>query len=190
MAERFTNDLLFILIVLLVAAILGFLIGYFLSRSRKHQCTECEANKEQINALKLQLAELKTSLAKQQAITSSASKEVKTAEKQIVNPVFDASLASNILGRKIRQDDLQIIKGIGPKISKILQKKGIHVWSDLNKTKADTIKDILLTEGGEKYHIHETETWPEQAEFALNGQWQKLKDFQGKLINGKLTQVD
>jgi hypothetical protein len=34
MAERFSSDLLFIVIVLLIAAILGFLIGYFL-RKRK-----------------------------------------------------------------------------------------------------------------------------------------------------------
>lgn len=34
MAERFTADLLFILIVLLVAALLGFLIGYLLERGR------------------------------------------------------------------------------------------------------------------------------------------------------------
>ena len=34
MAERFTADLLFIIIVLLVAALLGFLIGYYLERGR------------------------------------------------------------------------------------------------------------------------------------------------------------
>lgn len=43
MAERFTADLAFIVIVLLVAAALGFLIGYYVRKAMKcKRCTELE----------------------------------------------------------------------------------------------------------------------------------------------------
>jgi predicted flap endonuclease-1-like 5' DNA nuclease len=53
MAERFTADLLFILFVLLVAALLGFLIGWFLAKRRcERRITELE---EEIESLRSRL---------------------------------------------------------------------------------------------------------------------------------------
>ena len=50
MAERFTSDLAFIILVLLVAALLGFLIGYYVRKSMKcKKCTELEENNASLN---------------------------------------------------------------------------------------------------------------------------------------------
>lgn len=56
MAERFTADLLFIVIVLLVAALLGFLIGYLLEKER---CRKRIALKdEEIEGLRVRIQKL------------------------------------------------------------------------------------------------------------------------------------
>jgi hypothetical protein len=52
MSERFTSDLVFILIVLLIAALLGFLIGYFIRRYKHLKCSQLE---DEIAQLKLKL---------------------------------------------------------------------------------------------------------------------------------------
>jgi len=56
MAERFTADLLFIIIVLLVAALLGFLIGYYLEKGRCKK--KCDILEEEIASLKAKIRKL------------------------------------------------------------------------------------------------------------------------------------
>ncbi|HUW93699.1 MAG TPA: hypothetical protein VMV74_11095 [Bacteroidales bacterium] len=56
MAERFTTDLAFIILVLLVAALLGFLIGYYVRKSMK--CKKCTELEEENGSLNLQLTKL------------------------------------------------------------------------------------------------------------------------------------
>ena len=56
MAERFTADLLFIIIVLLIAALLGFLIGYYLEKGRCKK--KCDILEEEIASLKAKIKKL------------------------------------------------------------------------------------------------------------------------------------
>ena len=85
---------------------------------------------------------------------------------------------------KYEQDDLKIIEGIGPKISQVLEKAGIDTWQKLSETKADDIKEILH-KAGNRYKIHDPSTWPQQAQFAANRNWKKLKEYQDYLVGGK-----
>ena len=63
MAERFTADLLFILFVLLVAALLGFLIGYLLERGRcRRRIAVLDEEIEGLKAKIRRLEEEKTAL--------------------------------------------------------------------------------------------------------------------------------
>lgn len=63
MAERFTADLLFIIIVLLVAAVLGYLLGYFLAKGRyMKRITALEEEKASLEARLRKLEEEKLSL--------------------------------------------------------------------------------------------------------------------------------
>lgn len=163
MAERFSSDLVFILVVLIVAALLGFLLGYLLKRGKSQ------------NELKLEEenAKLITDL--------EACRKSMTAPQ----PVFDATAAQSAFGKKIRENDLKIVEGIGEKIESILKSQGILTWQQLAETSPARISEILLKEGGPSYRIHEPGTWPEQCLLASRGKWAELKDFQDKLQGGR-----
>jgi len=171
MTERFASDLVFILVVLLVAALLGFIIGYLIRRYKHLKCSVLE---DEISQLKVKLD---TCQREKQSLLSG--REVKTGIH------FDASAAASIFGKKIIQDDLKIIEGIGEKIESILKGRGIDTWLKLSRAGDVEIKEILLAEGGPKYNIHEPKTWPRQALLAYEGKWAELKKFQDELNAGK-----
>ena len=169
MAERFTADLLFILFVLLIAAVLGFLIGYLLRKPKQIPCPKCPELEKEISDLKLKIAKLESE-AKKSAFFA-----------------FDAGKAKEILGFKVLENDLKIVEGIGPKISDILVKRGITTWKALSETDPVLIKNYLLEDGGELYRIHIPDTWPYQARLAHEGKWDELKTLQENLIGGRKT---
>lgn len=191
--ERFTADLFFIFIVLLVAAIIGFLIGYFWKRksSTKESITEDNLNTivtndyleerntlvEENQKLKNELFELKASQAKE--IPMQAEKKTASA------PVFNATDAKAAFGKKIAENDFKIIEGIGPKIETLLKENNILTWRELAATEAEIVKKILLEKGGKKFSVHNPSTWAEQAKMAFEGKWKELKSYQDYLDGGK-----
>ncbi len=78
----------------------------------------------------------------------------------------------------IKKDDLKIIEGIGPKIEKMLFDAKIFTYEDLKNQNPEKIKFILIHAGGERYKIHDPQTWPIQAELAYLGKWNELKEYQ------------
>lgn len=80
-------------------------------------------------------------------------------------------------------DDLARIDGIGPKTKTILYESGVLTFAHLASGTADELA-ALLKEGGFKGVIH-TETWPEQAALAANGDWDKLQALQDQLDSGR-----
>lgn len=74
-------------------------------------------------------------------------------------------------------DDLKKIEGIGPKIEELLNKNGINTFEDLNNTDRDTLKGYLDT-AGDRFKLHEPESWPHQAGMAEKDQWEELKIYQ------------
>ncbi len=85
---------------------------------------------------------------------------------------------------KYKENDLKIIEGIGPKISAVLTEAGIDTWRKVADSQAEDLKKIL-TAAGNRFKIHDPSTWPQQAEFAANGNWAKLKEYQDYLVGGK-----
>ncbi|MBK8555757.1 MAG: 50S ribosomal protein L27 [Lewinellaceae bacterium] len=81
-------------------------------------------------------------------------------------------------------NDLKIIEGIGPKIETLLKEGGVETWEDLSKTSIDRLKEILDA-AGPRYQIHDPSTWPAQAKFAAEGNWEELKEYQDMLIGGR-----
>ncbi len=140
MAERFTSDLLFILIALIVAAVLGYIIGYLCCRSK------CAKNKQ---------------------------------------VPFDTEAAKKAFGKKIVENDLTIVEGIGEKIASLLIDRGINSWFSLSETTPTEIREILDTDGGNTFKMHDPKTWPEQAHLAAAGKWELLKAYQEMLNAGK-----
>ena len=96
----------------------------------------------------------------------------------------ETAATSSLHVLRAEKDDLKKIEGIGPKIQEQLNKAGINTFEDLKNSNRDFIKD-LLHEAGPQYRMHEPETWPEQADMAFEGQWEKLKEYQDFLIGGR-----
>ncbi len=86
----------------------------------------------------------------------------------------------------IRRDpaDLKIIEGIGKKIEVLLKQEGINTWSDLAEATVERIKAILA-KGGNAFNMHDPTNWPAQAQMAVDGEWDRLQEYQEYLIGGK-----
>jgi len=184
--ERVIADLLFIVIALIVAALIGGIIGYLLGFNRRKK--ECEQHLEENRRLMGQLEQAKTNIGLMEEKQTQLLAEISALkETETENPVpFDREKAGKVMGKKVKENDLTIVEGIGPKISEILQGVGICTWLDLSKSDPEAIKGKLLEIGGSNYRIHEPATWPRQGELAAQGKWDELKKFQDNLTGGKI----
>ena len=81
-------------------------------------------------------------------------------------------------------DDLKIVEGVGPKIEQLLKEGGIHTWAELAAADVDRLKEILDA-AGPRYQIHNPSTWPAQAKFAAEGNFDELKEYQDMLTGGR-----
>ncbi len=98
---------------------------------------------------------------------------------------FDAALAKGVFGKKVVENDLTIIEGVGPKIAELFQKAGIGTWKDLSETAVERCQEIL-SKAGTSYKAHDPTTWPLQSEMAYTGKWEELKKWQDDMLGGKL----
>lgn len=87
-------------------------------------------------------------------------------------------------GKKIQQDDLKIVEGIGPKIEGLLNEAGIVTWADLANAPTEKVQAIL-DEAGPRYRIHDPATWAKQASLAHEGNWAELEAYQERLDGGR-----
>ena len=97
---------------------------------------------------------------------------------------FDEEAAFAAFGKKIVENDLKIIEGIGPKIEELYHNAGINTWKQLAQTPVSTSKQIL-EDAGSRYAIHNPETWAKQALMAYERKWLELKEYQAALHGGK-----
>ncbi len=167
----------------LICGILGYLLGKMNSKnddslalSLQADLDACKANTRNLNA---RISTLEAELAAKSKIAPQSF----TATAPTLIP-FDASLASTVLGKKIKENDLKIVEGIGPKIEALLNDAGIKTWYDLSQSSTDKLQSVLDA-GGENYAIHNPSTWAKQALLAYQGKWQELKDWQNSLLGGK-----
>lgn len=82
-----------------------------------------------------------------------------------------------------RIDDLKIIEGVGPKIEQLLKDGGIDNWSKLASATVADIKQILNA-AGDRYRLADPGTWAKQAQYANEGKWELLKEYQNRLKGG------
>jgi len=128
-------------------------------------------NSAELNALKSENSTLKARIAALEAGT-------------ISTYVFAGDDAKLAFGEVVKQDDLKIIEGIGPKIEELFHNAGIKTWKQLSELSQDQCRAILDS-GGEHYQIHDPGTWPKQSEMAYKNQWTELKNWQDQLNAGK-----
>ena len=87
-------------------------------------------------------------------------------------------------GKKISQDDLKVVEGIGPKISGLLNDIGIMTWRQLAEAPLEKVQ-AMLDEAGPRYRIHNPATWSQQALLAADEKWEELEKLQDELDGGK-----
>lgn len=164
----------------IISALLGYLLGKMLTGGNRLNLqskldTALSENEQLNNRNYLLERELSTLKIKPTTPSESASSNA---------IVFDAELAKTVLGKRIIENDLKIIEGIGPKIEELYHAAGVKTWKDVAETPVQTLQDIL-NEGGSRYAMHNPETWSKQATMAYLGKWQELKDYQESLNAGR-----
>jgi large subunit ribosomal protein L27 len=87
-------------------------------------------------------------------------------------------------GKSIKQDDLKMVEGIGPKIEGLLHDAGITTWEELANAPTEQVQGIL-DEAGPRYRMHEPTTWAKQARLAADGNWEELVAYQDHLDGGR-----
>lgn len=87
-------------------------------------------------------------------------------------------------GKKIKQDDLKMVEGIGPKIEGLLHDAGIMTWEDLATAPTEKVQQIL-DDAGPRYRMHQPTTWAKQARMAAAAQWAELEAYQDHLDGGR-----
>lgn len=201
MAERFAADLLFIVIVLLIAALLGYLLGYYLAK-RKYmkQIAVLEEEKAGLEAKVRKLEEEKLALQadvrkieeeRQSLIADARRMDDEIASLKLTIDKMEKEgriLAEKPAGQmsppaeaKIVADDLKAVLGVGPKIASLLMNRGITTWKALSEVAPDYLREILINDGGERFRINNPESWPHQALLLHEGRWDELKELQGRL---------
>jgi len=80
--------------------------------------------------------------------------------------------------------DLEVIEGIGPRITELLRAQGIDTFHGLANTPVERLHAIL-DQAGPAFRLADPATWPEQSALAAFGQWGALRSLQDSLDAGK-----
>ena len=99
-------------------------------------------------------------------------------------PTTDVSGATDVLGMRIKVDDLKVVEGIGPKIEELLHADGIRTWRQLAAADPAHLKQVLDA-AGTRFQIHDPSTWPRQAELLADAQWVEFKAYTDHLQGGR-----
>lgn len=174
-----------ILIPLLVGAIsalLGYLLGKLMSTNNH------DDRDDRIRRLENSLEDCKKAKARLdnevKALKSSHTNVASSLASQTTVAPFDAAAAKTVFGKNIKENDLTIVEGIGPKIQELFHNHYVNTWKALSECSIDKCKQILNS-GGERFAIHNPGTWPEQANMAYEGRWEALLKWQDELDGGK-----
>jgi predicted flap endonuclease-1-like 5' DNA nuclease len=164
------------ILMLVVSAILGYIIGY---RSRRSEIEGLEAD---LAALEVDVEDCLKSK-KIVAPMPDPVPEVRIPEPVATPPlaVFAPPLA---MVAPVKPDDLKIVEGIGPKIEELLHNEGVLTYAQLAETAPERIKEILVA-AGSRFQMHDPTTWPDQSAMARDGKFDELKQWQDELNKGR-----
>lgn len=169
------------LLIGLISALLGYLLGRLSSSGETDNSADIELWRNKNAQLEADLKSCRSKLSSGHGNVATSS----FAATAVAAPIaFNAIAAKGVFGKKIKQDDLTLVEGIGPKIQELFHNHDVNTWKALSETSVDRCQEILDT-GGERYTVHNPGTWPRQAKMAYEGHWQELLDWQDILDHGK-----
>ena len=165
------------MLIPLIVGLLSALFGYLLGRlfNKQNDCKNCDDYKLQIKRLEAELKACKN----KKTSTDASFKRVDSTKS-----LFNAALAKSVFGRPIKENDLTVIEGIGPKIQQLFHNNGVRSWKALAECNIERCQTILDS-GGDAFKMHVPGTWPKQARLAYEGKWEKLLEWQDELDGGK-----
>ncbi|QWX83423.1 hypothetical protein H0I23_13305 [Cellulophaga sp. HaHaR_3_176] len=178
----------------LICGILGYLIGKSSSITIDNSA-ELKSCHDKNTKLESDLAACTRKLATPVAPAPVTTKSSFVATPPVVEPpivapvtptiAFDALAAKVAFGKTVKQDDLKLVEGIGPKIEGMFKDAGIKTWKALSNAKVSECQKVL-DGGGTRYKIHDPASWPIQAKMCYEGKWKELAKWQSEHKGGKL----
>lgn len=160
-------------LLLLGVGIVGFLIGYFLRGGSKDSTDTAE------------IAELKNKLNSLEGELKSCQKALDDAKSDGQDHTFDFKTAKSVFRKTIKQDDLKVIEGIGPKIESLFHNYDIKTWDALAHCSVAKCQEVLES-GGDRFRVHDPSSWPMQAMMCYENKWKELYRWQEEHKHGKL----
>ncbi|MGD9793305.1 MAG: hypothetical protein AB7V43_07465 [Acidimicrobiia bacterium] len=141
-----------------------------------------DGHKQRADALAAELEAIKASAAGDAARIASLEAEVARRVEPL--PPLDLAAAAAVIGSPVKMDDLEVVEGIGPKISELINGNGINTWSGLARTDTSHLRKIL-DDGGSSYRVADPASWPHQAALLSNGRWTEFKALTDELVAGR-----
>jgi len=169
----FELDFLDILLVLILPFLTGLLVGWFLWGKYKRKFNEAANERDDLYDEFVRIKEDLENCKSDSAVGNTKGQKPMMAFGIPTSKFF-----------ALKSDNLQIIEGIGPKMSEFLQGHGINSWETLAGYDEHYLKNLLKKEGN-KYRIIDPTSWPAQANLANKGAWEKLITLQKSLAGGK-----
>jgi predicted flap endonuclease-1-like 5' DNA nuclease len=147
----------------------------------------------QMAGLRQRVAELEAQLADSQEERAEAEQRADAAEEILeeqegwepVGEIPGMAEAHQLLGKPVIMDDLKVVEGVGPKVEEVLHGAGIATWAQLAAATPDRLRAALDAAGAE-FNAHDPSSWPQQANLALGGHWEALKELQEHLRGGRV----
>lgn len=164
--------------LVVLVGLMGGIIGSYWGKGKNSSEEELELLKTENETLK---AKLEACQKEQSAVVAPAKPE---AVSKLTEDDFNAAAAKAAFGKKIKENDLTLVEGIGPKIQGLFHDHGIKTWKALSETSTVKCQEVL-TSAGKRYRIHDPASWPMQAKMAYKGQWEELAKWQIKHKSGK-----
>jgi predicted flap endonuclease-1-like 5' DNA nuclease len=193
------------LVWVLLAVLLGIVIGWLLrSVAAKRQVERARsanlghADHDELQRLRSRVANLEPIVNERDRLRAELDAERRghdapppaeeATEPVVTTPVavldVDLDAASAVLGKKIGQDDLTVVEGIGPKIAELCHGIGIRTWADLAETEVSLLR-TMLNDAGQRYKAHDPTTWPQQAALLAGGAWSDFRALTDRLDGGR-----
>lgn len=168
----------------IISGILGYLIGKGKDAALAIPSSDIKKLEEENTKLKADLNLCNQKLSESDKPTKTKSPSASIAPSQAKTSSFNAAEAKAALGKRVKENDLKIVEGIGPKIEGLFHNFGIKTWKDLSEISTNKCQEVLNS-GGDRYRIHDPASWPMQAKMAYEGQWTELGKWQDKHKAGK-----
>ena len=171
---------------ILIPALVGLLcgiLGYFLGKLLGGGSNDIDEWKNRNAKLEADLDACRSKLSAKGPSAASTSASIASSF-AAAGVAFNADAAKAVFGKRIKENDLTVVEGIGPKIQELFHNHDVNTWAGLAGCSVAKCQKVLDS-GGDRFKIHNPGTWPKQAGMAAEGKWQELLDWQDALDGGK-----